>query len=177
MIITNPYLVTGNPDNENNATLYAPGELGAVYQRGDNQWQQVQVDSGATAAANLALAQNQILYWKNKLAKIVTNDIKQAVGNSVSNAWSNHVAGVLRCASPTPGNYVWLMQRGLGISVKTSQTVTLGQSVIANTSTPVADVAGVAVGTAPTAQKLGIATAANANNLVTVDLNITEWVL
>lgn len=176
MIITNPYLQTGNPDNENNASLYAPGELGAIYQRGDNQWQQVQLDSGATASANLAVATGQILYWKNKLAKIVTNDIKQAVGNSVSNAWSNHVAGVLRNTA-TPGNYIWILQRGLGISVKTSQTVTLGQSVIANTSTPVADVAGVNVGTAPTAQKLGIATAGNANNLVTVDLNITDWVL
>src|SRR5258707_5777158 len=166
MIITNPYLATGNPDTENNSTLYAAGELGAIYQRGDNQWQQVQLDSGATAAANLAVAANQILYWKNKLSKIVTNDVKQAVGNSVSNAWSNQVAGVLRNAA-TPGNFIWVLQRGLGISVKTSQTVTLGQSVIANPSTPVADVAGVNVGTAPTAQKLGIATAANANSLVT----------
>lgn len=176
MLITNPYLMTGNPDLENNSTLYAPGELGAIYQRGDQQWQQVQLDSGATAAANLAVAANQILYWKNKLAKIVTNDIKQAVGNTVSNAWSNHVAGVLRNTA-TPGNYIWILQRGLNINLKTSQTVTAGQSVIANTSTPVADVAGVAVGTAPTAQKLGIAVGANANNLVAVDLNIVEWLL
>lgn len=176
MIITNPYLQTGNPDTENNTTLYAPGELGAIYQRGDNQWQQVQLDSGATAAANLAVASGQILYWKDKLAKIVTNDIKQAVGNQVSNAWSNHVAGVLRNTA-TPGSYVWILQRGISISVKTSQTVTRGQSVIANTSTPVADVAGVNVGTAPTAQKLGIATAANANSAVVIDLNITDWVL
>lgn len=176
MIRDNPYLATGNPDTENNAALYAPGELGMVYQKGDNQYQQVQLDSGATAAANLAPAANQILYWKNKLAKIVTNDTKQAVGNAVSNAWSNHVAGVLRNTA-SPGNYIWVLQRGLGISVKTTQTVTQGQSVIANTSTPAADVAGVAVGTAPTAQKLGIATSANASSLVTVDLNITDWVL
>jgi hypothetical protein len=176
MIITNPYLTTGNPDTENNLTLYAPGELGAIYQRGDSQWQQVQLDSGATAAANLAVASGQILYWKNKLQKIVTNDIKQAVGTAVSNGWSNHVAGVLRNTA-TPGNYIWIMQRGLGISIKTSQTMTIGQSVIANTATPVADVAGVNVGTAPTAQKLGVATSANAASAVTVDLNITDWVL
>lgn len=176
MIVTNPYLLTGNPDTENNATLYAPGELGAIYQRGDNQWQQVQLDSGATAAANLAVAANQILYWKNKLAKIVTNDTKQAIGNSVSNAWANEVAGVLRNTA-TPGNFIWVLQRGLGISVKTSQTVTLGETIVANTSTPVADVAGTAVGTAPPYQKLGVATAGNANSLVTVDLNITEYVL
>src|SRR5690349_20998490 len=169
-IVTNPYLATGNPDTENNATLYAPGELGAAYQRGDNQWQQVQLDSGATAAAALAPAATQVLYWKDKTKKIVTNDIKQAVGNSVANAWANQVAGVLRNAA-TPGNYIWVLQKGLGISVKTSQSVTHGQYVVANVSTPVADVAGVAVGTAPPYQKLGTAVAASANSLVSVDLN------
>lgn len=176
MIITNPYLLTGNPDNENNSTLYAAGELGAVYQRGDNQWQQVQLDSGATAAANLAPATGQLLYWKNKLSKIVTNDTKQAINPAVANSYQNQVAGVLRNAA-TPGNYVWVMQRGLGIPIRSvGSALTIGQTVQADTSNA-AGITGVNTGTQNTAQNLGVATAATASSLTSVDLNITTWVL
>ena len=176
MLITNPYLLTGNPDNENNASLYAPGELGAIYQRGDNQWQQVQLDSGATASANVAPKVGQLMYWKNKLQKIVTNDTKQAVNPAIANSFGNNVAGVLRNAA-TPGNYVWIMQRGLGIPIVSLGSALTNQQVVSADTSNAGGVVGTNVGSAVNYQILGTATAATASSLTTVDLNIKEWVL
>lgn len=176
MIITNPYLLTGNPNTENNATLYAAGELGAVYQKGDDQWQQVQLDSGATAAANLAPAVGHLLYWKSLSAKIVTNDTKQAIAPSVANSYQNRVAGVLMVAA-TPGNYIWVRQRGFAVPIRSAgSALTVGQTVQADTANA-AGIVGVATGTQNTAQKLGVVATATASSLTPVDLNITEWVL
>lgn len=176
MFITSPYLATGNPDLENNAVLYAPGDFGNQIQRGDNQYQSVQVDSGATAAAGRTPTANDVMYWKNKLTKVVTNDIRFALYQPVANSYQNAVAGVLR-NNATPGNYVWLLQRGLSIPVSSRGAgLTVGQTVQADTANA-GSIVGVAVGTQNTASKLGTVAAATVGGLTAVDLNITEWVL
>jgi hypothetical protein len=175
MQITTPYLLTNNPNTENNATLYAPGELGGIYVKGDDIWQQVQVDSGATAAANKVLAVGDLLYWKNISAKIVTNDTKQALNPAIANSYQNRVAGVLMVAA-TPGNYVWVRKRGLNVSVRTAgSAMTVGQTVQADTSNTAA-IVGVATGTQNTAQTLGVVQTATASSLTGVDLDIQAWV-
>ena len=173
-ILTNPFLATGNPDLENNATLYAPGELGQQYVRGDFMWTQVQVDSTATAAMGRAPTANDIMYWRNKQTKIVTNVLALAMNVGVANSYQNHVAGVLR-NSATPGNYVWLLQRGLQVPISSRGAgLTAGQSVQADTAN-IGSIVGLATGTANTAQKLGIVFSPTVAQVTIVDLNVTDW--
>jgi hypothetical protein len=174
MQITTPYLLTNNPNTENNATLYAPGELGGIYVKGDDIWQQVQVDSGATAAANRAPTVGDLVYWKSISAKIVTNDTKQALNPAIANSYQNRVAGVLMVAA-TPGNYVWIRKRGLNVPVRSAGALTVGQTVQADTSNT-AGIVGVATGTQNTAQNLGTVQTATVSSLTGVDLDIQAWV-
>lgn len=168
------YLSTGNPDTTNDATLYAPGELGACfdYPPGTNQrtYQRVQLDSGATAANTVGVvAANQIAFWKSKSAKIVTNDFRQAIDASVANGAMNNVAGVFRTAV-TAGYYCDVLKTGNSISVTSDGSGTAGSIAVADTTANTARIVGVTVGTAPGYQQLGVIRTAGATATVDVDI-------
>lgn len=168
------YVPTGNPDTVNDSSLYRAGELGVAYDYNDRTYQIVQIDSGATAAANLALAATQILYWKDRSKYLVTNDKAQAIGGQVAstNSWRNEVAGILRNAA-TAGYYVHMLIKGRGISVKcTTSTFAVGDWVVSHTTSAQADQ--VSPGTAPTVQPIGKAAAARVSTTVSVDVDLVN---
>lgn len=170
------FLSTGNPDTTNDATLYAPGELGAVFDfnPGVNArtYQRVKLDSGATSANAVGVvAANMLAYWKDKTQKIVTNDTKQAAGASVANGFGNNVAGIFRFAV-TAGNYCDILKTGNGINVASDGTGGAGATAIADVTASQARIAGIAVGTAPTYQPLGVIRVAAVANIAVVDVDI-----
>lgn len=169
-----------NVEAVNVATLFHPGELGArvaLTQTGSGakEYQLVQMDSGATAAADIAPAAGQLVYWKNKATYLVTNSIKQALGaqsvGSTNNAFRNEVAGVIQVAV-TPGNYCFAQQKGNNTGVlMTSGSPFVGDQIVATTTSGTGVI--VAAGTAPTVQSLGkFAAAGTSITSGNVDLDI-----
>ncbi len=157
----------------NTATLYKPGELGSQVQTPFGKaYQLIQVDSGATAAATPGHAPQtgDLAFWKDRSKYLVTNDRVQAQGgvtNSrnmyagvfVQTASGSNVAGT---ASISAGNYGVVQQRGQHVGVLTSAaTLASGLTVIVSSSATAPDGVNSAVGTAPIAPVVGIATAAN----------------
>ena len=167
------YFKRGDPDLMNESSLYAPGMLGNVAEVHDRTYQIVQVDSGATASTSSGvIVANDLGYWKDKDKYLVTNDQAQAIGNGVSNAWRNFVAGVFRTAV-TAGYYCAILQRGDDIPVNATGGG-IGQTAIANSGSD-ADVAFEAVGTQATYEPLGIAreaTGDTTSGMANCDLNI-----
>lgn len=153
------FLSTGNPDTTNDATLYAPGELGACFDypaKGGPTYQRVQLDSGATSATPTGVVVvNSLLYWKSRINKIVTNDSRFAIGGQTANAWRNQVAGIARVAG-TAGYYIDILKTGNAINVLSDGTGGVGQTAIAISTTTNPAVTPVAVGTASTYQAIGV---------------------
>ncbi len=164
---------TGSRDSYNEATLYDPGALGQVHEANDKSYQLVKCDSGATSATSAGVvAANDLAFWKDKDNYLVTNDQAQAVGNGVSNAWRNFVAGVFRSAV-TAGRHCFVIQKGDNIPVNATGGGE-GQSGIANSGSD-ADMAFEAVGTQATYNPLGIAREATGDTtagMCNVDLTI-----
>ena len=146
------------------------GELGGRVEltqtgAGTKEYQKVQLDSGATAAADVAPAIGQLVYWKNKSQYLVTNSKLQALGhnsstaggqsyNQTTDAYRNEVAGVLTVAA-TPGNYTWIQQKGNNTNVLiTSGSPLPGDNLIA-TTTSGTGVLSAAAATAPVVPILG----------------------
>ena len=176
------WLPTGNPDTTNiSSTDFLslggqPGGLGIRFQASPatNAYQRVKLDSGATSATSVGIvAANQLAYWKDKSQYIVTNDSAQAIGGSGqgTSSFRNFVAGIFRSAV-TAGNYCDVLQAGQNISVKTTGTVAIGDTIVADTSATTAQGVAVTSGTAPTCQPLGTARAAATANVTPVDVNI-----
>ena len=167
-----PYVSTGNPDSVNDASLYAGGELGVAYDENDRTYQIVKLDSGATAAASLLPAANQLLYWKDRANYIVTNDINQAKGKSAANsAFRNQVAGILRNAA-TPGYYIHMLIRGRKIAVKSTEAnATIGYAMVSDTTNTAVSVA---AGTAPTVRPIGYQAATGTGAYVYTDVDLTN---
>src|SRR5438132_1497108 len=128
------WLPTGNPDTTNitsadfNSLGGQPGSLGIRFEASppDRAYQRVQLDSGAVAGApSGVVAANQLAYWKDKSRYLVTNDAVQAnaatAQATTNSGFRNFVAGIFRSAV-TAGNYCDILQRGRGISVKTTGT-------------------------------------------------------
>lgn len=161
---------------------YNQGELGLTFEQNGNQYQEVQLDSGATSATPTgAVAAGQAAYWKDKSKYLVTNDSRQAVGGSTTSGFANEVAGVFRNAVPAVatvqgyGTVCMVLQKGRGISLKTPSTLTasnFGDAVIANSSTPRADFTNTAAGTAPTNQRLGTWVGASSGGFANADIDI-----
>jgi hypothetical protein len=183
------YIQSGNPDllalpvtqpqggSGAQSGIYAPGDLGQSFDLYDKTYEMVIVDSGATAATPVgAVAANQVLFWKDKGNRIVTNDSRFAQNSSgVANAYRNMVAGIARIAVPTPGpygTYIAMLARGHGIPVACDGTGAIGDIAIASATTTVAQCTGVTVGTGPGYVPLGVMVSAVANNLVNVDVDI-----
>ena len=167
------YLETGDPDTVNTENLYAPGHLGAAFEKNNKSYQFVKLDSGATAAVSSGVvAANDLAFWKDKSSFLVTNDAAQAIGQPTANAYRNQVAGVFR-AAVTAGRYCCILQSGDNIPVRATGGG-IGQTAIANSGSD-ADVAFEAVATQATYQPLGIgreATGDTTANMCNVDLEI-----
>lgn len=187
--IISPYIPSGNPDTMNVAAPtqlagggyppgsffpYAPGDLGASFDYDDKTYEVVTADSGATSGTPTgAIAANQLAFWKDKAARLVTNDRRMALGNSVTNASGNFVAGIFRTAVGA-GNLCCILTRGYAINVKSAAGLTVGQQITADTDANGPQVAGVAVGTAPGYAALGTvrANTSGANTSCDVDIPV-----
>jgi hypothetical protein len=189
--VLTPFLVTGDPDSVNvpapstTAQFAREGELGAQFDCNRNgrgwKYQLVKLDSGCTASTGIGVvAANQLAYWKDHSNYLVTNDYTQAEPELVTqatgtNAFANFVAGVFRVAA-TAGNYCCVLQRGYNVKIKSAAGLSAtGMTVVANVSTPVADVTGVAVGTASTYRPLGICRVPVSAAVAYVDLEIPDF--
>jgi hypothetical protein len=182
------YVPTGNADTVAVApatyvTLgYNQGEMGLVFEQNGNQYQETNLDSGATSATPIGVvAANQLAYWKDKGSYLVTNDYRFAVGGQTSQGFANNVAGIFRNAVPANptingyGTMCMVLQKGRGILVKTPTSLTtanIGDAVVANTSSPAADATNSAAGTAPPNQRLGEWRGASSAGSALADLDI-----
>ena len=172
------YLQGGTYAGFNSATLFKPGELGSrSISAAGHQWQLVQCDSGATASTAIgAVAAGQLAYWKAlEGSYIVTNDIKQALGQgTTNNGFRNFVAGLFTTAV-TAGNYCMVQQGGpseVAVNIASGSTPAIGDTLVSDTTAATAQVASVNAGTAPTCLVVGVATAAKVSNAVQADLQI-----
>lgn len=167
------YLRTGDPDTMNESSLFRPGELGCAFDYNDRAYQIVKLDSGATASNSVGVvAANQLAFWKDKSAYLVTNDWRQAIGGAIgTNAWMNQVAGIFRTAA-TAGYYCCILQRGRTIAVADDTSPAVGETAIASSTANTSRIAGEAVGTAPTYQPLGIVVVASSASVSYVDVDI-----
>ena len=155
-----------------------PGSLGQKHDYNDRMYQRVQLDSGVDAANPVgAPAANDVLYWKDKDNYLVTNDRRQtmaplASGTIVSGGgYRNFVAGILRNAA-TAGYYIDILQKGDAINLPDGgNSFAVGETVIAEDDSAAA-VDRIAVGTAPTFQRIGIARGAASGGVVSVDVDI-----
>jgi hypothetical protein len=143
------------------------GELGGRVELtqtgvGTKEYQKVQMDSGAVAAAGGGVPTlGQLVYWKDKSKYLVTNDSVQAVGGqSANNAFRNEVAGMI--VTPTASFvpflgqslYIWIQQKGNTASLKSkSVTAVAGYFLVSDTTTAQADIV-VSTG-APIVQTIG----------------------
>lgn len=178
------WLPSGNPDTTNipaadfTSMGGQEGSLGQKFDYNDRVYMRLKLDSGATVSTPTGIpAVNQLLYWKDKDQYIVTNDRRQTMaplgsGTIVSGGgYRNFVAGVLRNAA-TPGSYIDALKKGDAINLLDGgNTFAVGETVIAEDDT-VAAADRIAVGTAPTFQRLGIARGAASGGVVSVDVDI-----
>lgn len=159
------YIDTGNPDTVNVSSLYRPAELGQAYDYNDRAYQVVKLDSGVTASTGAGVvAANQLAFWKDRSAYLVTNDSTQALIGGVAASFRNNVAGIFRNAA-TSGYYTHILIRGRNIAVKEAGSATAGETLCASTSTTAADALGTAIATASPVQQIGVVTTATAANV------------
>ena len=158
---------------------YAPGEVGGSFEVADKVYTMVYLDSGCTAATPTgSLLANHVLFWKEKAAKIVTNDQRfaMAANGLPANAYRNFPAGLARLNIPVPGalgNQIAMLVKGYNVLAASDGTGGAGQMAIVSGTAGTAQVTPVAVGTAPAYLPLGVMRAApSAANLVYIDLNL-----
>lgn len=157
--MANPYVYgSGSANSINVPTLYAPGELGQAWndQNTGRSHALVQLDSGATSATPTgAVAANQLAFWKDKQAKIVTNDKRFAGDAGVTNGAVNNIAGIFTVAA-TAGYYTAICIAGLSVPVAGDNSGSVGFQAVADTTASTARVVSLATATtAPTAQVVG----------------------
>lgn len=188
------YIQSGSPDTLNvslgaqtvpgSSRTYAPGELGLTIDRNDKTYTLVVVDSGCTSAAPAGqVLANQILYWKSKTQRVVTNDSRFAQNTNtaptgpVANAFRNMVAGIARVAVGVPGaggNYIAMLVRGAGILIQSDGAGGAGDIAIASSSTTLPQVTNVAAGTASTYVRVGVIQGAASGGFIAVDVDLTS---
>lgn len=150
---------------------------------GSKEYQLCQIDSGATAATPTgAIAQGQLLYWKNRQAYLVTNDSRfsdWAAGGTRPAV--NSVAGVLVTpttgASPAvPGDWVFLQTKGrCNVILSAQANPTIGDFAIPNNSATVPQISNSALGTAPADTLVGrYVSSTVTNSVAAVDLQLPE---
>lgn len=140
-------------DSQSVNTPYAGGDIGQSIENNDRTYTMVILDSGATSATPVgSLAANQLLYWKDKSNRIVTNDKRFAVLPAQANSF---VAGIGRVAVPAPGTYgtqLFMLTRGYNIQVASAAGVSEGAALQADTTSGTAQVT-----TYSSGQNVGIA--------------------
>jgi hypothetical protein len=177
--IQNPFIPSGNPDTMavaiatlDGSPAYAAGQVGGSFELGNKTYTLVTLDSGATSATPTgAVAANQLLFWKDKVNNIVTNDRRFAAGSVPR----TQVAGVARVAVPTPGKYgtgIAMLVRGNGIPVNTSGTPAIGDFAVADAVATTGAVTNVASGTAPGYPVVGIFRSTISSGNANVDVDI-----
>lgn len=153
---------------------------------GSKEYQLCQIDSGATSATPTgAIAQGQLMYWKNRLTYTVTNDVRFSdMYNGTARNGVQSVAGVL--VTPTansvaslnavPGDFVFLQTKGRCTVILSAQASPgLGDFAVPNNSATVPQISNSAVGTAPGDTLVGrYASATVTNSVATVDLQLPE---
>lgn len=170
-------------------SLFHPGEAGirAVISQlgpGNKEYQLCQIDSGAVAATPTgAIAQGQLMYWKNRQLFQVTNDVRFSDAGTAAatrNAVQS-VAGVL--VTPTTGgspalagDWVYLQTKGrCNVVLSAQASPGVFDFVVPNNSATVPQIFNSAVGTAPGDTLLGRYTSATvAASVAQVDLQIPE---
>lgn len=168
-------------------SLFHPGEAGirAVLSElgpGNKEYQLCQIDSGAVAATPTgAIAQGQLMYWKNRSLFQVTNDVRFSdMFNGTARNGVQAVAGVL--VTPTTagnaiaGDWVYLQTKGrCNVILSAQASPGLGDFAIPNNSSTVPQISNSAVGTAPGDTLVGrYASATVTNSVAQVDLQLPE---
>lgn len=153
--------ITPNAANLPSVTPYVLGQLGYSVEANGRVYTFALLDSGSA----VAFTANQLLYWRDKATKTVTNDITRATGGR------NAIAGVLPIAS-TAGNYIAMVIAGYNVPVQATGTIAAGDFLIPNSTNGV--VVNVAAGTAPGYFTVGMALGAVASGLVNADLDIPQ---
>ena len=174
------YLQSGNPDTESDATLHAPGLIGARYTYTPSSraagaaaartrgYQIVQIDPASGVANSKS---GQPVYWVDR----ATYKVGLAGGTTL-----NQVAGVVNNVSPK-GNYVHIQQKGPCLVRASDANVTAAVAGADNilggaTDLGVLLAAGTAVTTLPlgtvAAPKVTDLTGGTGNQKVLVDLTI-----
>lgn len=170
--IAPPTALTGGGTPPGSYFPYAAGELGGSFDLNNRTYSLVQNDSGATSATPTgAVAANQVAFWKDKAAGIVTNDKRFALNGTISNAAGNAIAGIYRVAA-TAGAIVCILSRGQSIAVASDSNGGGGQMAVVDITASTARVTNVAVGTAPGYQVVGIMRSTPAGGNVNVDVDI-----
>ena len=173
------WLPTGNPDTTNitsadwDSVAGQRGQLGVMHDYNDRVYQRLQLDSGAVAATPTGVvAANQVAFWRDKDAYIVTNDRRFAMNlGAATGAYANFVAGIFRNAA-TAGRYIDVLKKGDNIACADGgNTFAAGETVIAEADSAAA-VDRIAVGTATTFLCLGVARGAASGGNVNVDIDI-----
>lgn len=140
-------------ESMNEASLFYPGQLGKKVKLADKRYQLVQVDSGATAVADVAPAASLLAYWKDKETFLVTTDRAQtepAANNS------NAIAGIF-VNGITPGYYGFIHKEGKrDVNFYSSQTPLAGGKAIGGAHLGAGAEAGfLAAGSAATYTEIG----------------------
>ena len=157
----------GTPQAFNQSSLYMPGDLGQSFDYDDgNTYTIVQLESGATTPAA-----GQVLYWKSKTAKTVTNVVANAINGATTHGWRNEVAGICMLAA-TAGNYICMLVKGSNISLSCVATPAVGDLAVSDVSANVGKVLNIAAGTAPTFLTVGVFRSLSTSNVASVDVNI-----
>ncbi len=147
---------------------YAPGDLGVTFEYQDKAYTVAILDSSATSSNPVgAPAVNNLLFWKDKANRLVTNDFRSCITPTVPGA---SVAGILRNTPAVPlgtgGNLICMLVRGYAIPV-TSGTSAIGPVMVDTTASTARVVTAVS-----TAQQVGQAIAVNGGGNVTMNVDI-----
>lgn len=162
----------GDWNNRNESELLHPGDLMGKTTIGDVDYQTVKLDSGATSAVPQgAQAANDVAYWKDRSAGLVTHDAR------VAEKGINSVAGVFPCAV-TPGYYTAIKtgrSRNVNVAVDGSAFVA-GDQVISDSAANGPQGTRVAAGTAAAqGQYIGQSRGVSAGGVLAVDLMLPDF--
>ncbi len=150
---------------------------------GTKEYQLCQIDSGAVAATPTgAIAQGQLMYWKNRATYLVTNDVRFSdTYNGTARNGVQAVAGVLvttttGTGAALAGDWVYLQTKGrCNVILSAQASPALGDFAIPNNSATVPQINNSAVGTAPGDTLVGRYTSSTVTNSVAqVDLQLPE---
>ena len=160
----------GSASTTGSFTPYAPGDIGVTFEYQDKTYTIAILDSGATSANTVgAPAVNNLLFWKSKTNRIVTNDYRQCLTPTAPNV---SAAGILRNTPAVPlgtgGTMIAMLIRGFGIPVKAGTTA-IG-TIMANTSANTCSV----VTATSTFLPLGTATTTDSAGLATCNVDIPQ---